>query len=297
MILIHSINLDKATSKVIDWLYRYNRFFLRVNSDDGYQFKFGLSISINGFLLDDIECYWYRKGTFQGIDTTSFNRSSIKRLLIENEIKILQYVESTLCKKRNLNSYFNASPNKLLVLERAKRYGLLIPRFILTDHHPDPATKYIYKTINEGGNVFLSDCIANAYTSVFIPNELQEFGVTFFQEHIEKRYELRIFYLDGKFWSMAIFSQNDQQTQVDFRKYNIERPNRVVPFQLPKGIETKLNKLMKNLKLKSGSIDMIVTPDKKYYFLEVNPVGQFDMISFPCNYYLEKHIAKYLIND
>ena len=30
-------------------------------------------------------------------------------------------------------------------------------------------------------------------------------------------------------------------------------------------------------------------------FLEVNPVGQFGMVSLPCNYQLEKRIAQYLI--
>ena len=30
---------------------------------------------------------------------------------------------------------------------------------------------------------------------------------------------------------------------------------------------------------------------------QVNPVGQFSMVSKPCNYYLEKEVAKYLINE
>ena len=46
--------------------------------------------------------------------------------------------------------------------------------------------------------------------------------------------------------------------------------------------------------LKSGSIDMIYSTDNIYYFLEVNPVGQFYQVSFPANYYLEKEIAKTL---
>ena len=52
---------------------------------------------------------------------------------------------------------------------------------------------------------------------------------------------------------------------------------------------------MKSLDLKTGSIDMILTPEGDYYFLEVNPVGQFSMTSSPCNYNLEKRIAEYLM--
>ena len=109
---------------------------------------------------------------------------------------------------------------------------------------------------------------------------------------MEKAFELRIFYLRGKFYSTAIFSQNDEQTKVDFRNYNDDKPNRVIPFNIPKKLKIKLNKLMRKLKLDSGSIDIIVTNKGEYVFLEVNPVGQFTQVSSPCNYYLEKEIAE-----
>ena len=53
--------------------------------------------------------------------------------------------------------------------------------------------------------------------------------------------------------------------------------------------------LMKQLQLESGSIDMVVTPNNEYVFLEVNPVGQFDYVSKLCNYFIEKEIAVKLI--
>jgi hypothetical protein len=37
------------------------------------------------------------------------------------------------------------------------------------------------------------------------------------------------------------------------------------------------------------------TPDGREVFLEVNPVGQFGMVSAPCNYHLEKKVAELLI--
>ena len=53
---------------------------------------------------------------------------------------------------------------------------------------------------------------------------------------------------------------------------------------------------MEKVELETGSIDMILTKDGKYVFLEINPVGQFGMVSYPCNYFLEKAIAKTLIS-
>lgn len=94
---------------------------------------------------------------------------------------------------------------------------------------------------------------------------------------------------------MAIFSQSDSRTSVDFRHYRPDKPNRRVPFDLPIDLENKLKQLMSIMNLESGSIDLICDNSNRYVFLEVNPVGQFGMISDPCNYYLEKKIAEYLV--
>lgn len=48
--------------------------------------------------------------------------------------------------------------------------------------------------------------------------------------------------------------------------------------------------------MNTGSIDIVVTKDKRYVFLEINHVGQFGWLSENCNYYIEKHIAQELIN-
>lgn len=112
------------------------------------------------------------------------------------------------------------------------------------------------------------------------------------QQNIDKKYELRIFYLNEKCYSMAIFSQNDEQTKVDFRNYNWDKPNRNVPYTLPNKIKNKLIIFMNSMGLKTGSIDLIVTPKDDYIFLEVNPVGQYGMVSIPCSYNLDYEIAK-----
>jgi len=121
------------------------------------------------------------------------------------------------------------------------------------------------------------------------------FYPSLFQEKIEKEYEVRSFYIDGRFYSMAIFSQNDKQTKDDFRKYNFQNMNRMVPYQLDKKTELNLHKVYSMLNLDTGSADFIKGKDGKYYFLEINPTGQFGFVSFYCNYNLEKIVAKHLI--
>jgi len=76
--------------------------------------------------------------------------------------------------------------------------------------------------------------------------------------------------------------------------YNKKNPNRNVPFNLPSNITNQVCKLMKELNLETGSLDIVLTKNKEYYFLEVNPVGQFAQVSMPSNYYIEQYIATQL---
>ncbi|MBM6497958.1 hypothetical protein H9X54_001390 [Flavobacterium macrobrachii] len=122
----------------------------------------------------------------------------------------------------------------------------------------------------------------------------EHFFPSLLQEYIQKKYELRIFFLNDKLYSMAIFSQESEQTKIDYRNYQKEKPNRRVPYKLPIEIEEKLIFFMRKIELNSGSIDMIVTYSNEYYFLEVNPVGQFGALSYNCNYNIENLIADYL---
>ena len=52
-----------------------------------------------------------------------------------------------------------------------------------------------------------------------------------------------------------------------------------VPHELPANVAEKLYALMDALGLVFGSVDMIVTPEGKYVFLEINPNGQFDWVA------------------
>lgn len=54
---------------------------------------------------------------------------------------------------------------------------------------------------------------------------------------------------------------------------------------------------MKDVGLNTGPIDLIRGLDDKYYFLEINPVGQYGFISKPCNYDIDYEIFNFLTNE
>jgi hypothetical protein len=57
-------------------------------------------------------------------------------------------------------------------------------------------------------------------------NISSEFFPSLIQEEIDKDYEVRIFYFFGELYSMAILSQNDPSTEIDFRNYNHSKLSR-----------------------------------------------------------------------
>ena len=129
-----------------------------------------------------------------------------------------------------------------------------------------------------------------------IDNIPSDFFPTLFQNEIEKAFEIRVFYLAGTCYSMAIFSQSNAKTTVDYRNYDFTKPNRNIPYKLPKEIECRIVDFMGYMNLDTGSLDFIYTTTGEHIFLEVNPVGQYGIVSRTCNYRLDKKLALHLMN-
>ena len=198
--------------------------------------------------------------------------------------------------------------NKLEVLKHAAEIGLTIPETIVTTLKKDLIKfKRNHKSIivkSLGLGLAFNDLKAKKsyqqFTSEILDEDLKlipdSFNLSMIQKRIDKKFEVRTFYLDGRSYSWALLSQNNSKTKVDYRKYDWSNPMRVVAFKLPKHVENSLKTLMEKLELRSGSIDFMYSTDGQYFFLEVNPAGQFGYNSQCSNYNLELEIANSLIN-
>ncbi|WP_313240665.1 grasp-with-spasm system ATP-grasp peptide maturase [Sphingobacterium multivorum] len=303
MVLIFSEQADYCTYQVIRWLKSFQVDYFRLNKEDDVSVKKidllnnTMLFEVNSKELDlsKINAVWYRRGFFN-FDISGFeiDNESIRALKEEAVCLNLFLMEYLIENKFCINNQFSSFNNKISTLLKAKNVGLNVPETYLTSFSTElPESDLITKSI--GAQLMINNLEAGEvkmfYTEKVDIKEQQFFFPSLFQTEIIKKFELRIFYLLGSFYSMAILSQNNLQTSVDFRKYDLKNPNRTIPYKLPISIERKLGSLMQSLKLNSGSIDMIFDVNGEYIFLEVNPVGQFGMVSLPCNYYLEKNIA------
>jgi len=323
MILILSSSDDQSTLEVIQWLNFYRLAWVKIDSSTPLKLiELVLNDKTEEFILEtasglqidtrEIKAYWYRRGHLK-LDVQLTLNSSLSDETIrqfedhmQSELAVLvDALHCCLAQKKQLNSFKTADLNKHFVLSQAKFAGLKIPATLVTSQ------KVAFKNFESENGALISKAIQHGirfrlykekswveymtYTESFHGSIVPaHFFPTLFQTKLNKAYELRIFYLYGDFYTMAIFSQKDEKTAVDFRNYNFEKPNRTIPYLLPDHLKHKLNVLMKLLQLESGSIDMVVTTENEFIFLEVNPVGQYGMVSIPCNYHLNQKIAHYL---
>lgn len=309
MILISSDIYDYSTNHVIDWLSSFKKQFVRINKIDDYKITFHdskLNLSFNDEIinLNKIEGYFYRRGKIQHKHSNSIVRLND---ISDEHFKIIdEYINFILENKISIGKYSTVNINKLIVLEVAKEIGFTIPNSYILEKKSDISSLYNFNneliTKNHSNTSFFEceDGVLIVYTSVLDKDNYEQLPESFlpslFQEKIEKKYEIRAFYLKEKIWSMAIFSQNNSATENDYRKVSDDLV-RNVPYSLPIDIEEKIKKLMNKLNLDTGSIDLIVSKKNEYIFLEVNPIGQFGSLSYNCNYNIEKEIAKILTNE
>lgn len=98
-----------------------------------------------------------------------------------------------------------------------------------------------------------------------------------FQAYVPKRLELRVTVVGQQVFACEIHSQQTPHTQHDWRRYDLSHtPHRA--HSLPKEIERLCLELSARLGLCYGTIDLVLTPDGRYVFLEINPNGQFAWI-------------------
>lgn len=320
MIVINSNQDDVSTIMVAKWLKYYNKPFVILYDDTEVV---AVSYDITGsahFTLkdnrkinfDDVTSYWYRRGQYRFMTKQNridgplpiFNKES--NSFIRNEAKSFgRFVDYQLSRKRSINNLHTSEKvNKLVLAVIAQQAGFQIPATLVTTSKEEleifiaEHKAVITKPIEVIMSYTLDNYWLPMYTEEVTPDIFDrlpsKFSTSLFQNKIDKKYELRVFCLGKEKHAMAIFSQRDQQTSVDFRNYNTKKPNRNIPFKLPSKYDKMIDKFMELSGFNSGSFDILVDKNDNYYFLEINPVGQFGMVSIPCNYNLEKKIAAYL---
>lgn len=176
-----------------------------------------------------------------------------------------------------------AAENKTRQLVLAQSVGLSIPPTLIT---ADPAAVRQFYEENDGNVVTkLQNSLGYSMkggggfpTRKLYPADLQALDSLrqcpmMFQRFVTKAKELRIAWVDGRAFVGAL---DGAVCGVDWR-YEAKDAS-WENHSLPQDVHDRLAVLMQRLGLRQGAIDMILTPDGDYVFLEVNPHGEWGML-------------------
>lgn len=175
---------------------------------------------------------------------------------------------------------------KLLQLKIASECGFLIPT-TLCSNDPQEIKQFIHAYEQEGVVYkpmcshfwFESQHTKITYTarvkSQYLPKQPVLQAVPgIFQVEIKKKFELRITCFGQYLVAAKLHSQQHSDGMIDWRAIHHARML-VEPFELPEEIAQAIRLFMQRMGLVFGALDMIVTPENEYIFLEVNEQGQF----------------------
>jgi glutathione synthase/RimK-type ligase-like ATP-grasp enzyme len=314
-ILLISNKDDITTDFIVQRLHERKISFYRLNTEEiTKSISISFDISANSFLLFD-------KALSKEIDLTQFtgvyfrrpelpmaaqDLSVDERDFVLNEISgLLEGIYQILRTAVWVSNVYSIrkAENKIYQLILAKSLGFKIPLSLISNSFDETARfvlqrdNCIVKPIRTGWIKGEDDKIVFTTRLDSFPENREQIESCpqFFQAEIKKNVDLRVTIVGNKAFCAAIHSQDDPQTVTDWRKS--EALLRHSEHRLPQYIEQLCIRLVCDLKLNFGAIDLVLDQEGNYYFLEINPNGQWAWIEKQLRFDISGELVKLLCNE
>jgi len=262
------------------------------NDDSGYiKLDDGITIDIKS-----IDALWWRRvNADQQLDNNIADEHQIK--LINNDCRgsVLGVLEASFLGKWLSSPGATArASNKIYQLSIAKRCGFRIPETLISQSQQE-----VYEFISQlNKQVIVKPVVGTAGPLMFteflndpfrFDSRSYEVCPAVYQEYIPGTDHIRLNCFGNKSFA-AIIETND----LDWR------PNLNVPVKswaVPDSLHNSIRNVLDNLGLEMGIIDLKITPEGEYVWLEVNPQGQFLFLEPLTNVPLSSYFADYLLDS
>lgn len=260
------------------------------------------------FFSHDIEAVWYRK--LWGTEVPEELDDDFKEIYFQE----YQTMRNIFFESLKEVPWFNpiaidheVCNNKFRQLSVAAQNGLEIPKSLFTNNQ-EKVKPFFFEECNKQMIAKLHGVLSRTMsgnapsfpTTLIQESNLDELDTLvycpmIFQEMIPKAYELRIVYVDGEFFTGKINAGKSERGKTDWR-FATDVYSKWEAYQLPNEITASLTKMMRQMNLFFGAIDMIRHQDGRYIFLEVNPQGEWGMLQRDLQYPIGETIAEKLVS-
>ncbi len=299
MFLIATNKTDLACDYLILELRRRGIPFLRMNTEDfGERFSVDLYVNEreNGFLLrstgasevasHEIDAVYFRQIRPPRIDgVAESDRNFARREASECLRSLWRLIPEE--KWVNHPRRLWLASNKIEQLTIAQSLGMHIPSTIVTlnkdtiesflaehdDHGICKAVKHGFVHHGTHTSIATTQRVDKSYIDTF-----DEFAPVpmIYQPEIPKVHDVRVTVVGERVFATAIHSQVHAETEVDWRVWDLYdfdlKHERV---DMPKDVVEGCRRITAYYGLKYSAIDLVLSTDAHYYFLEMNPNGQW----------------------
>ncbi|MCK5285726.1 MAG: hypothetical protein KAJ58_00670 [Candidatus Pacebacteria bacterium] len=253
-------------------------------------------IGISEYILNNVESVWFWKPVLPKV-LREYSPHEESVFMYRQFLALWRSLASLLKEARWINDYYKMleAEHKPFQLKVAQDMGFVIPDTLITSNpvRAKDFWKYcqeemIVKTLTTSlhGNRII---FTNKVTVEFMNNiDRLVSSPVIFQKLIKKKFELRITVVDNNVFAAVVKSSSE----IDWRRGLGEAS----VFELPRNIKQLCVDYVSMLGLRFGCIDMIITPNNEYCFLEINPNGQWKFIEERTKLPIGKAIASALIS-
>ncbi|UOO37671.1 hypothetical protein IZU99_10590 [Oscillospiraceae bacterium CM] len=305
--LIISNTIDFSTDLVCLKLKKLGESYLRINRDKFSECKITYKLSENAIFItmcdenfvireSELKSIFFRAPVFLRSGKTYTVSEQLYRSQWSAFIRNLIVFEKSKWLNNPVDTY--KAENKMYQLKLASDIGFLVPETLLSNSANESVVdtnEYIMKALDTAlfhdGNMELF-----TYSTIVTGLELKQSDLSsapvIIQEYLKEKIDIRVTVIGEKLFPVKI-TKNGCGIAGDWRKTSKEALN-YTPFELPKEISSKLISLMKRLNLLFGGIDLIFCNDE-YYFVEVNPTGEWGWLKFATKIDLEDEIVNCML--
>lgn len=258
--------------------------------------------------LSAIKGIWYRRPRPSEISDQVTDKHVRELCLREANASLEGIIKSINCNWVSHPDSIRAAESKVYQLSTASLLGFRLPSTQITNVQSEmlgfgntvgPDGRFIIKMIS-GGRIINGEQEYLIYTNLIdLQDDLLEgahFTANFLQEFVKKEADIRVNVFGNNVFATRIDPPKDfGEPFVDWRKHQDEVEYRM--FDLPGQLEKKCIELVRHMGLSFSAMDFVLDEKGEYYFLEMNPNGQWAWIEDKTGAELSKALANALCEE
>ncbi|RJR27100.1 hypothetical protein C4561_02950 [candidate division WWE3 bacterium] len=266
-----------------------------------------VSVIYNGIDLSSVRSVWYRKPAF--IKRAQYPVPEEYKEYAHNAYSSgVKLLFDLLADKFWVSPYQNhmRANNKVLQLAIAQRLGFCVPETIVTndstqiedfqDRFPSIVAKPLKFTplLSEDGNSIKAFYATSIAKGMPLNTSGLHLTPTIFQQEISPKLDIRITIVGNQVFACSTTPLGSMENKADWRTGITTGQVAYDPIELPEEISDKCVRYLRELGLPFGVIELARDAEGIYWFLELNPNGQWAFVEENTNIVISKAMAEML---